>query len=135
MKKLITLLFIAILFGGCEKETSGFKKVYAEIEVKSAGSDDLKFASLTCTSAEPSVNIYLYANGTTSPKNEKSPEYSMPVGSNLTYSYEIKDWADMLKYEAWSDITFKVYVDNKVKISKTFKKGDVNCVGGGNIIL
>lgn len=136
MKKLITLLFIAFTFWSCEKETSGFKKVYATFEAKSTGAIG-DIATLECTSQSPQVGIVVGDFGDFGgPVIEKSQEVSMPIGSNMTYLIYVMEGGNFDEpLKAWSDMTFKVYVGNKVKYTKKFTKGDINCAASGNIII
>ena len=138
MKKLITLLFIAFTFWSCEKESSGFKKVFAELELKSSGSNGiLDIAMLELYYQNNQMVFGVGADGTTTPGTLKSEEVSLPVGSNLTYNLYAMDWDGVFDGEqrAWSDMTFKVYVGNKVRLKKEYKKGDLNCAAYGNIIV
>jgi hypothetical protein len=67
----------------------------------------------------------------------KSSVYSMPIGSNLTYNLYVRDWDGIFdgQTKAWSDVTFKIVVGNKVKLLKKYNKGDLNCMEYGNIII
>lgn len=130
-------MFVTMIFWGCEKEPSGFKKVYAELEVKSKGSHDFDIAMIELSDQNNQVFFGIGADGTTMPGTLKSQEVSLPVGSNLTYSLYVYDWVGLFNGQqlAWSDVTFKVYVGNKVRLKKEYKKGDLNCIAGGNIII
>ena len=130
-------MFVTMIFWGCEKEPSGFKKVYAELELKSSGSSSADIAMIELYYQNNQMVFGIGADGTTMPGTLKSQEVSLPVGSNLTYNLYVMDWDGVFNGQqlAWSDVTFKVYVGNKVRLKKEYKKGDLNCSANGNIII
>jgi hypothetical protein len=133
MKNVLLLILGVFTFLGCEKSNNGFKEVYAEIEVKSSGANgQLDNATLELTSQNPQTFFAVGAHGANSPMKGKSSVYSMPIGSNLTYNLYIMEG---LQFRAWSDVTFKIVVGNKVKLVKKYNKGDLNCMEYGNIIV
>ena len=131
LKRLLTLMFVTMIFWGCEKEPSGFKKVYAELELKSSGSNVFDIAMIELYYQNNQMVFGIGADGTTMPGTLKSQEVSLPIGSNLTYNLYVFNGQQL----AWSDVTFKVYVGNKVRLKKEYKKGDLNCSASGNIII
>jgi hypothetical protein len=133
MKNVLLLILGVFTLLGCEKSNNGFKEVYAEIEVKSSGANgQLDNAILELTSQNPQTFFAVGAHGANSPMKGKSSVYSMPIGSNLTYNLYIMEG---LQFRAWSDVTFKIVVGNKVKLVKKYNKGDLNCMEYGNIIV
>ena len=126
-----------MIFWGCEKESSGFKKVFAELELKSSGSNDTEVAVIVLSDQNQQPLIAVVADGTSSSGIQKSQEVSLPVGSNLIYNLYVRDNDDLFNdiQRAWSDVTFKIYVGNKLRLKKVYKKGDLNCTAYGNIII
>jgi hypothetical protein len=138
MKKVLLFIIVIFTFLGCEKSNNGFREVYAEIDVKSSGSNgELDQAILELTSQNPQIVFGVGAHGSNSPMKGKSSVYSMPIGSNLTYNLYVRDWDGIFdgQTKAWSDVTFKIVVGNKVKLLKKYNKGDLNCMEYGNIII
>jgi hypothetical protein len=133
MKKALLFFFIAFTFVSCEKANNGYKEVYAEMEVSSSGSNgQLDNAILEFSSQNPLIGGGVEAHGANSPMKGKSSVFSMPIGSNLTYNLYIMEG---FQFRAWSDVTFKIVVGKKVKLLKKYKKGDINTIEGGNIII
>jgi hypothetical protein len=133
MRKLFFLVPLLLLFSGCEKSNGDFSTIYAEVETKSGGDNGQRdMVILELFIVDPWFHTAAGLDGSNSPGKSKTPEYSLPKGSNLTYNLQVLQWIDD---KAWSDMTVKIFVGNKVKFSKKIKKGETNVSAYGNIII
>ena len=135
MKNVFVALVFLMFLASCEKTSTHSSKVYCTIDLGEVPTTSSDFASITATNLSKGTVAHIDWNQPM--KSYKSEVVEMEKGTRLYYEFMYGGETDpvTLSPKAFTDITVKLYVGNKVKFEKVVSKGAVNQFDGGSFII